>query len=151
MNSIRNILMGSLLSLATILPGLAGAAPQVPERPGVTGDVIDVRVVCDAYGCYDTRRPPPGWRPPPPPGYDRPPSYRPPGWRPPPPPYYPPPVHRPPSPVYRPAPPPVYNVPPGTWRRHVDWCLNRYRSYNPETNRYLSSSGGYRVCRSPYM
>ncbi|MCL6705926.1 BA14K family protein [Pseudomonas sp. R2.Fl] len=150
MSSIRNLLLGLLLGLASILPGQAMAAPPVPEKPAVAGDVVDVRVVCDAYGCYDTRRPP-GYRPPP--GYYRPPAYRPPGWRPPPPPYYPPPVYRPlppRPPVYRPA-PPVYNVPPGVWRRHVDWCLNRYRSYNPETNRYLSSSGGYRVCRSPYM
>lgn len=150
MNSIRNLLTGSLLSLATILPGPASAAPQVPERPGMAGDVVDVQVVCDAYGCYDAGRPP-GYRPPPP-GYHRPPGYRPPGWRPPPPPYYPPPVYRPVRPpVYRPAPPPVYNVPPGVWRRHVDWCFKRYRSYNPDTNRFLSTSGAYRLCRSPYM
>lgn len=33
---------------------------------------------------------------------------------------------------------------------HVTWCLSRYRSYNPATNRYLAYSGVYRVCYSPY-
>lgn len=35
-------------------------------------------------------------------------------------------------------------------RRHVDWCLDRYRSYNPRTNLWLSYSGNYRHCVSPY-
>ena len=113
-----------------------------------------VEVVCDRYGCYDTRPrrppPPPGWhdgyrRPPPPP----PPIYR----RPPPPPYgwddgY---RRPPPPPIYRrppPPPPPVYGG--RNWNRHVEWCLNRYRSYNPQTNRFLSTSGYFKVCRSPY-
>jgi hypothetical protein len=43
---------------------------------------------------------------------------------------------------------------PGYVRRgyggHVTWCLSRYRSYNPATDRYLSYSGAYRVCYSPY-
>ncbi len=43
---------------------------------------------------------------------------------------------------------------PGYVRRgysaHVNWCLSRYRSYNPATNRYLAYSGLYRVCYSPY-
>ncbi|MBO3758626.1 BA14K family protein [Ciceribacter sp. L1K22] len=163
MSGIRNYLLGALVSLATVLPAPVSAAPPVPPRPQVSGDVENARVVCDDYGCYDTRRPyppdrRPGWHPPPPrPGWDPP---RP-GWRPPPPPpppYYPPPVYRPlpppPLPVYRPPPvyaPPVYGVPPAVWRRHVNWCLNRYRSYNPETNRFLSTSGYYKVCRSPYL
>ncbi|RVJ83868.1 BA14K family protein [Sinorhizobium medicae] len=33
---------------------------------------------------------------------------------------------------------------------HVSWCLSRYRSYNPATNRYLTYGGVYRVCYSPY-
>jgi hypothetical protein len=91
--------------------------------------VVKVEVVCDRYGCYDTRRrrPPPGWDD----GYRRPP--------PPPPPIY----RRPPPP-----PPPVYGG--RNWSRHVEWCLNRYRSYNPQTNRFLSTSGYFKVCRSPY-
>jgi BA14K-like protein len=34
--------------------------------------------------------------------------------------------------------------------RHVDWCRDRYRSYNPRTNTWLSYSGQYRQCVSPY-
>jgi len=35
-------------------------------------------------------------------------------------------------------------------RSHVNWCLNRYRSYNPRTNRFLGYDGRYHRCRSPY-
>lgn len=31
-------------------------------------------------------------------------------------------------------------------RRAVEYCLSRYRSYNPDTGYYLSSSGQYRRC-----
>ena len=34
--------------------------------------------------------------------------------------------------------------------RHDRWCMNRYQSYNPSTNRYLTYSGNYRRCNSPY-
>lgn len=34
--------------------------------------------------------------------------------------------------------------------RHVEWCLDRYRSYNPRTNTWVSYSGVVRQCRSPY-
>jgi hypothetical protein len=33
---------------------------------------------------------------------------------------------------------------------HVEWCLDRYRSYNPRTNTWVSYSGEVRECRSPY-
>lgn len=35
-------------------------------------------------------------------------------------------------------------------RRHVEWCLDRYRSYNPRTNTWISYSGEVRHCVSPY-
>ncbi len=39
----------------------------------------------------------------------------------------------------------------GGWsRRHVAWCLDRYRSYNPRTNTWVSYSGEVRQCISPY-
>ena len=38
----------------------------------------------------------------------------------------------------------------GGRRGHVNWCLNRYRTYNPATNRYHAGGGVYRVCHSPY-
>jgi len=34
--------------------------------------------------------------------------------------------------------------------RHVEWCLGRYRSYNPRTDMYLGYDGHYHRCRSPY-
>jgi hypothetical protein len=42
----------------------------------------------------------------------------------------------------------------GYYRRsgsaHVEWCLNRYRSYNPADNTWVSYSGEVHYCRSPY-
>ncbi|MGI9374167.1 MAG: BA14K family protein [Hyphomicrobiales bacterium] len=37
-----------------------------------------------------------------------------------------------------------------TQSSHVDWCLNRYRSYNPRTDTFLAYSGRYKPCISPY-
>jgi uncharacterized protein YcfJ len=36
------------------------------------------------------------------------------------------------------------------YNRHDSWCLSRYRSYNPATNRYLGYDGTYKRCNSPY-
>ena len=36
------------------------------------------------------------------------------------------------------------------YNAHVRWCLSRYRSYRPATNRYLTHGGYWKVCRSPY-
>ncbi len=33
---------------------------------------------------------------------------------------------------------------------HVEWCLDRYRSYNPRTNTWVSYSGEVHECVSPY-
>lgn len=33
---------------------------------------------------------------------------------------------------------------------HVNWCLNRYRTYNPRTNLYYYVPGRQRHCNSPY-
>ena len=57
---------------------------------------------------------------------------------------------RPPPGYRRPPPPPVYARPSRSWDRHIDWCLDRYRSYNPRTNQFLSSSGYFKTCRSPF-
>lgn len=32
---------------------------------------------------------------------------------------------------------------------HIEWCLARYRSYNPDTNMYLGYDGSYHRCRGP--
>ena len=34
--------------------------------------------------------------------------------------------------------------------RHVQWCYDRYRSYNARTNTWVSYSGEVRQCISPY-
>lgn len=33
---------------------------------------------------------------------------------------------------------------------HVEWCMDRYRSYRAEDNTYAPYSGGRRECQSPY-
>jgi len=33
---------------------------------------------------------------------------------------------------------------------HVEWCLNRYRSYNPNTDTFLGYDGRYHRCNSPF-
>lgn len=33
---------------------------------------------------------------------------------------------------------------------HVEWCMNRYRSYNVRTNTWVSYSGRVNQCISPY-
>ena len=33
---------------------------------------------------------------------------------------------------------------------HVEWCLNRYRSYNPRTNTFMGYDGYRHRCNSPY-
>jgi len=38
----------------------------------------------------------------------------------------------------------------GYGSRHVQWCLNRYRSYNPRSNTWVSYSGRVHQCYSPY-
>jgi hypothetical protein len=35
-------------------------------------------------------------------------------------------------------------------RSHVQWCLSRYRSYNPRTDLWLGNSGRHYRCNSPY-
>jgi hypothetical protein len=34
--------------------------------------------------------------------------------------------------------------------RHVRWCMNRYRSYDPSTNTFVAYDGDVRRCVSPY-
>ena len=38
----------------------------------------------------------------------------------------------------------------GSGNRHKAWCQGRYKSYNPKTNTYVSSSGKLKQCNSPY-
>lgn len=38
----------------------------------------------------------------------------------------------------------------GYGKRHVQWCYDRYRSYNARTNTWVAYSGAVRQCISPY-
>lgn len=38
----------------------------------------------------------------------------------------------------------------GNGNRHVNWCMNRYNSYNPRSNTWMSYGGRLRQCVSPY-
>jgi len=38
----------------------------------------------------------------------------------------------------------------GYGSRHVEWCFDRYRSYNPRTNTWVAYSGRVNQCNSPY-
>lgn len=149
----RKALVGIALTIAGSLPAAAmpvAATLSGSGAGGATSLVQDVRYVCDNFGCYDRPdygRPPP---PPPPPYY---PPGPPPGYRPAPPP--PPPGYRPPPPppgYYRPGPPPGYGgPPPRAWNRHVRWCMDHHRAYDPQTNRFYGPDGRSRICRSPFM
>ena len=39
----------------------------------------------------------------------------------------------------------------GLSSRHIRFCLNKYRSYNPRTNLWVSFSGRVKQCYSPYL
>ena len=39
----------------------------------------------------------------------------------------------------------------GMSSRHVRYCLNKYRSYNPRNNTWVAYSGQVRKCYSPYL
>ena len=61
--------------------------------------------------------------------------------------------------VYYAAPAPAYYAPPppppvyydrGWTEAHIEWCLSRYRSYNPATNTYTGYDGYQHECRGPY-
>lgn len=39
----------------------------------------------------------------------------------------------------------------GLSRRHVRYCLNKYRSYNPRNNTWMARGGQMKRCYSPYM
>jgi len=59
-----------------------------------------------------------------------------------------------------PAPYPYMDAPPAVYAPnyylngpgasvHIEWCLARYQSYNPDTNMYLGYDGSYHRCRGP--
>ncbi len=42
---------------------------------------------------------------------------------------------------------PIYG---GGGDAHVQWCLNNYRSYDPQTDQFLGYGGVYHYCNSPF-
>lgn len=146
MTGFRNVVIGCVLSVASIMtPVIPAQAVPLAAPHAVIDRQADVQAVDYRGGYREYRgggyRPYYGYRP-----------YRPYyGYRP----YYRP-YHR---PYYRPgvnvyvAPRPVYRdryIRRPYINAHVNWCLSRYRSYNPATNRFLSYGGVYKVCYSPY-
>lgn len=51
---------------------------------------------------------------------------------------------------YQPYYAPRYYYRPVSSSRHVRWCLDRYRTYNPRTNTFRGYDGYLHRCRSPY-
>ncbi|WP_409934940.1 BA14K family protein [Novosphingobium sp. 9] len=46
-----------------------------------------------------------------------------------------------------PPPPPHWRHSHDQWQRHVEQCSERYRSYNPRTDRYVYRRGHTAICR----
>ena len=146
-----------LAGLLWLLSAVAAAAlPSAPGgRQALPSAVTRAQVVCDYRGCFGFgpqqwyRRPtfPPPYLPPNNSGT----YYRPRAAGVPTAPYYrmvpPPPARQ--QPPLASAPQPVYRSPAGGYNRHVAWCLNRYRSYDPSTNRYMTYRGVFAECVSP--
>jgi len=127
MSAIQNVIFGCAITVASTFAPL-GASQAAPfPMPDVqtegNGALTKVQTFCFGYHCGWERR---HYRP----RY----YYR---------------DHYRPRPYYRPR----YERPRyyyGGGRAHVRWCLNRYRTYNPATDRYHAGRGIYRVCYSPY-
>lgn len=131
MTGFRNFVVGCALSVASIITPAAPALAIPVAAPHAVTVEKDVQTVEHRRNHYRRE-----WR------RDR---WRHDGWR-----------HN--RPYYRPgvnvyiAPRPVYRdryVRRG-YNAHVNWCLSRYRSYNPATNRFLAYGGVYKACNSPY-
>ncbi len=151
MFKIRSIAMACTLAFATIVPTLAEAGPMMNAPLKVEKSSGVSKVAC--FRCRGWRGGPrwrggryygrpawrgryyarPGWR-----GYYGRPGY----WGPR---YWGPGIYVAPRVVVGPR--VVYRR---GYNAHVRWCLNRYASYNPRTNTFLSYDGYRKVCRSPY-
>ncbi|WP_321342533.1 BA14K family protein [Breoghania sp.] len=143
MGKLRRLIGPLAIVAALFVGGTASAAiPQDKSPRNLTPTISTVRLDMTQFGLRMPERnaqgasiqlaqwgpPPPRWRRPPPRRYRRPPPRY--GWG-----------------YRRPPPPRGYRR---GGRAHVNWCLRRYRSYNPRTDRYLGYDGRYHRCRSPY-
>jgi hypothetical protein len=132
MSKIRKIVVAGALAIASIVPlAVAEAMPvtNVPAKAEKASDVQQARW-CGRWRCGYRR------------GY-----YRGRYWRPRARIYVRPRVWVAPRVVIRPA--PRYVVRTG-YNRHVRWCLNNYRSYDPDSNTFVTYDGDVRRCRSPF-
>ena len=138
MRFLNRLTMGTTLAASLLSVDIAGAAPLFPVVPGQPDGLIQKTggIYCDLDGCrtYETRRR--IYIDPPPPYYDDdPPIY----------------LERRPPPHLRRVDPSVFDMRrPVMSRRHVEWCLDRYRSYDPRTNLYLARRNVFRQCISPW-
>lgn len=144
----------SAVVILSLMPlGQVWAMPRTPlaEVAG-SSDIVRVQTMCDFRGCFTFGK-----------TQSFTPSYVQPNYRPPTatgPTYY-----RPramgPAPKYYDTQPPGRYQPPQTPARtarpnapdrnfHVNWCRNQYRSYNPNTDRFVTYEGIYKTCKSPY-
>lgn len=144
MTSRGRSILGLILASSLLVPELALAIPLVAAAPSTVaaGNLVIQTggVVCDFDGCrtygHRHRR-----------YYRDPPIYDDPGFYDPPPLYVQPRVRRrvyvEREPIYRD--PPVMLSP-----EHVQWCLDRYRSYNPRNNMFMVRRNVFRQCISPW-
>ncbi|MBB1248951.1 BA14K family protein [Rhizobium sp. G21] len=130
MPNLSKFIIAGVLALAGAAPvTIAEAQPSMqPLQVEKTTDVTKARVVCNRWNCRRVYRPGPRV-------VIRPRYYRPRT------------VYVAPRVIVRPAPRVIVRT---GGNAHVRWCLNRYQSYNPATNRFLAYDGYYKVCRSPY-
>ena len=120
MSRIRKIVVAGALSVASIIPLTVAEAMPVTNAPAKAEKATDVQ---QARWCGR-------WRC----GYRR-------AWRP-----------RArvwvaPRVVIRPAPRVIVR---SGYNRHVRWCLNNYRSYDPATDTFVAYGGAVRRCNSPF-
>ncbi|MBX5108784.1 BA14K family protein [Rhizobium lentis] len=135
MPAVRTLLLAGLF--AVFVPAMASADSS---KPGL-GPLHTGSTLCDFRGCFGFG--PQQWHRP---AYVQP-NYRPRGAGPT---YYRPGAAGPPQLTY--DPPPVRELRPKARdpNKHIAWCTNEYRSYNPRTDHFLTYQGVYRVCRSPF-
>ncbi|MDE1996335.1 MAG: BA14K family protein [Rhizobiaceae bacterium] len=141
MTMFGRIALGCAVSLVSLVPldpaGAASNSPNIIVPPRSPGSVQ-----CDTRGCFGFgpqqwyRRP---GQPIPntPQGLDGRPNLNP---R----------IYIQPRNTYVPPKRPQIRSPNDNQNRHQIWCADRYRSYNPATNRYTSLHHGFQTCHSPW-
>jgi hypothetical protein len=125
MSKIRKIVIAGALAVASMIPLAAAEAMPVTNAPAKAEKSTDVQQArwCGRWRCGYRR------------GYHRGRYWGPRR------------VWIAPRVVIRPAPRVVVR---SGYNRHVRWCLNNYRSYDPGSNTFVTYDGDVRRCRSPF-